>query len=79
MVKSADRAFLAVQEMVGLLDSDEEDDYLRDAGLDDRSDDELGFQEKEVDNGLDSEGEEEQETELQSNTNRLILFRHTYE
>ena len=63
--------------MVGLLDSDEEDDYLRDAGLDDRSDDELGFQEKEVDNGLDSEGEEEQETELQSNTNRLILYSAT--
>ena len=40
--------------MVGLLDSDEEDDYLRGAGLDDiifpGSDDELGFEEEEVDN-----------------------------
>ena len=46
---------------VGLLDSDEEDDYLRDAGLDNTifpgSDDELGFEEEEVDNVSDSEEE----------------------
>ena len=59
--------FLTAEEMVGLLDSDEEDDYLRDAGLEDiifpGSDDELGFEEEEVDDGHDSE-EEDQETEL---------------
>ena len=66
MADSSDRAFLTAEEVVGLLDSDEEDDYLRDAGLDDifpGSDDDLGFEE-EVVNKSDSEGEEEQETEL---------------
>ena len=54
------------EEVVGLLDLDKEDNYLRDAGLDDifpGSDDDLGFEE-EVENKSDSEGEEEQETEL---------------
>jgi len=68
MADSSDRAFLTAEEVVGLLDSDEEDDYLRDAGLDDiifpGSDDDLGFEEEEVVNKSDSEGEEEQETEL---------------
>ena len=68
MAENTDRAFLTAEEVVGLLDSDEEDDYLRGAGLDDiifpGSDDELGFEEEEVDNRSDSEGEEEQETEL---------------
>ena len=67
MAEKADRAFLTAEEVVGLLDSDEEDDYLRDAGLEDiifpGSDDELGFEEEEVDDGRDSE-EEDQETEL---------------
>ena len=67
MANSSDRAFLTAEEVVGLLDSDKEDDYLRDAGLDDiifpGSDDDLGFEE-EVENKSDSEGEEEQETEL---------------
>ena len=67
MAENADRAFLTAEEVVGLLDSDEEDDYLRDAGLEDiifpGSDDELGFEEEEVDDGSDSE-EEDQETEL---------------
>ena len=66
MADSSDRAFLTAEEVVGLLDSDEEDDYLRDAGLDDifpGSDDDLGFEEEEVVKS-DSEGEEEQETEL---------------
>ena len=68
MAESTDRAFLTVEEVVDLLDSDEEDDYLRGAGLDDiifpGSDDELGFEEEEVDNRSDSEGEEEWEAEL---------------
>ena len=68
MADSSDRAFLTAEEVVGLLDSDEEDDYLRDAGLDDiifpGSDDDLGSEEEEVVNKSDSEGEEEQETEL---------------
>ena len=68
MADSSDRAFLTAEEVVDLLDSDEEDDYLRDAGLDDiifpGSDDDLGFEEEEVVNKSDSEGEEEQETEL---------------
>lgn len=68
MADSSDRAFLTAEEVVGLLDSDKEDDYLRDAGLDDiifpGSDDDLGFEEEEVENKSDSEGEEEQETEL---------------
>ena len=66
MADSSDGAFLTAEEVVGLLDSDEEDDYLRNAGLDDifpGSDDDLGFEEK-VENKSDSEGEEEQETEL---------------
>ena len=68
MAENAERAFLTAEEVVGLLDSDEEDDYLRDAGLEDiifpGSDDELGFEEEEVDDGCDSEEEEDQETEL---------------
>ena len=68
MAEKADRAFLTAEEVVGLLDSDEEDDYLRDAGLEDiifpGSDDELGFEEEEVADGRDSEEEEDQETEL---------------
>ena len=68
MAESTDRAFLTAEEVVDLLDSDEEDDYLRGAGLDDiifpGSDDELGFEEEELHNGSDSEGEEEQETKL---------------
>ena len=68
MAESTDRAFLTVEEVVDLLDSDEEDDYLRGAGLDDiifpGSDDELGFEEEEVDSGSDSEGEEEEQTEM---------------
>lgn len=68
MAENVDRAFLTVEDVVGLLDSDEEDDYLRDAGLEDiifpGSDDELGFEEEEVDDGRDSEEEEDQETEL---------------
>ena len=68
MADSSDRAFLRAEEVVGQLDLDEEDDYLRDAGLDDiifpGSDDDLGFEEEEVENKSDSEGEEEQETEL---------------
>ena len=66
MAESTDRAFLTAEEVVGLLDSDE-DEYLRSAGLEDifpGSDDELGFEEEELDNGSDSEGEAEQETEL---------------
>ena len=67
MAETADRALLTAEEVLGLLDSDEEDDYLRDAGLEDiifpGSDDELGFEEEEVDDGHDSE-EEDQETEL---------------
>ena len=67
MADSSDRAFLTAEEVVGLLDSDE-DDYLKDAGLDDiifpGSNDDLGFEEEEVENKWDSEGEEEQETEL---------------
>ena len=42
MAESTDRAFLTAEEVVGLLDSDEEDDYLRGPGLDNiipRSDD----------------------------------------
>ena len=65
MAEKADRAFLTAEEVVGLLDSDEEDDYLRDAGLEDiifPGSDELGFEE-EVDDGRDSE-QEDQETEL---------------
>ena len=66
MAENADRAF-SDSRGSGLLDSDEEDDYLRDAGLEDiifpGSDDELGFEEEEVDDGHDSE-EEDQETEL---------------
>ena len=68
MAENADRAFLTAGEVVGLLDSDEEDDHLRDAGLEGiiflGSDDELGFEEEEVDDGRDSEEEEDQETEL---------------
>ena len=68
MAESTDRAFLTAEEVVGLLDSDEEDEYLRSAGLKDiispGSDDELGFEEEELDSGSDSEGEAEQETEL---------------
>ena len=69
--------------MVGLLDSDEEDDYLRDAGLDNTifsgSDDELGFEEEEVDNVSDSEGEEYNKRLncKQLDTNRLIYYSAT--
>ena len=35
MAESTDRAFLTAEEVVGLLDSDEEDEYLRSAGLED--------------------------------------------
>ena len=68
MAESTDRAFLTAEEVVGLLDSDEEGDYLRGADLNDiifpGSNDELGFEEEEIDSGSDSEGEEEQETEM---------------
>ena len=50
MADSSDRAFLMAEEVVGLLDLDEEDNYLRDAGLDDiifpGSDHDLGFEEE---------------------------------
>ena len=61
------RAFLTAEEVVGLLDSDEKDNHWRSAGMDiifPGSDDEFGFEEEEVDNRSDSEGEEEWEAEL---------------
>lgn len=66
MAESSSRAFLTAEDVVGLLHSDSEDDYLDDDGLDDvmfpGSDDELGFEEVVV-RGDRSESEEENEAE----------------